>query len=110
MERDQQRMALAEENMKRMLEKVDKETKVVEKAVEELKQAQADMESDSMGKLISLKSGGIIKQATFVGALLFTIRSVGDGLLLMGGDASHMMPLVIQGAIALVCLAAFLFL
>ena len=72
--------------------------------------AQAEIDSDAVGQLAGLKSGGIIKQATLVGALLFTIRSVTEGVLFMGGDSSHMMPAAIQGAIAVVCLVAFLFL
>lgn len=110
MEDDEKRLAMAEDNMKKMLAKVDKETREVEKAVAELKAAQAEIDSDAVGQLAGLKSGGIIKQATLVGALLFTIRSVTEGVLFMGGDSSHMMPAAIQGAIAVVCLVAFLFL
>ena len=96
--------------MKKMLAKVDQETKEVEKAIEELKQAQAAMDSDTVGQLAGLKSGGIVKQATLVGALLFSIRAFTDGVLFMGGDSSHMMPAAVQAVIALACFAAFMFL
>lgn len=96
--------------MKKMLEKVNQETKNVEAAIEDLKKAQSEMEGGVDDKLISLKSGGIVKQATLVGALLFSLRSVAEGVAYLGGDATHLMPAVIQAAIAVVCVVAFVFL
>lgn len=107
---EQERLAAAERNMKKMLEKVNQETRNVEMAIEDLKKVQADMEGGVDDQLMSLKSGGIVKQATLVGTLLFSLRSFVEGVSYLAGDATHLMPAVIQGAIAVVCLIAFIFL
>ena len=107
---DQQRLAAAENNMRKMLERVNQETRNVESAIEDLKQAQVELEGGVDDKLSDLRSGGIVKQATLVGTLLFSLRSVVEGIAYLGGDATHLMPAVIQGAIAVVCLIAFIFL
>jgi ribosomal protein S20 len=109
-EENQQRLAMAETSMRKMLVSVNKETKNVEEAIEDLKQVQMDSEGGVDSQLIDLKSGGVVKQATLVGALLFSLRSVADGVAYMGGDATHLMPAEIQAAIAVACLVAFLFL
>jgi hypothetical protein len=95
--------------MRKMLDKVNQETRNVESAIEDLKKAQIDTEGVG-DQLVSLKSGGIVKQGTLVGTLLFTFRSVVEGTAYLAGDTTHLMPAVIQGAIAVVCLIAFLFL
>lgn len=110
MEEDEKRLAIAQENMKAMLAKVNEETKNVQEAVEELQRAQEDIDSGVVGQLSSLKSGGLVKQATLVGTVLFTLRSAVDGLALLGGDQSHLMPAIVQAAIAVACLVAFIFL
>ena len=110
MEEDERRLAMAEANMQKMLDKVNQETKEVEKAIEELKEAQAELDSDAVGQLAGLKSGGIVKQATLVGTLLFSVRALTEGVLFFGGDSSHLMPAALQAGIAVVCLVAFLFL
>jgi len=107
---EQERLAAAERNMKKMLEKVNQETRNVEMAIEDLKKVQADMEGGVDDQLMSLKSGGIVKQATLVGTLLFSLRSFVEGVAYLAGDATHLMPALIQGAIAVVCLIAFIFL
>jgi hypothetical protein len=109
-EENQQRLATAENSMRKMLASVNQETKNVEEAIEDLKQVQVDSEGGVDSQLIDLKSGGVVKQATLVGALLFSLRSVAEGVAYMGGDASHLMPAEIQAAIAVACLVAFLFL
>lgn len=109
-EEDQQRLAIAEDNMKKMLAKVNEETKNVEAAIEDLKKAQAETESGLENQLSGLKSGGIVKQATLVGTLLFSLRSAAEGVAYLGGDASHLLPAIVQAAIAVVCLVAFFFL
>jgi len=110
MNEEQERLAAAERTMKKMLEKVNQETKNVETAIEDLKKAQAEMEGGVDDKLISLKAAGIVKQATLVGTLLFSLRSAAEGIAYLGGDATHLMPAVIQGVVAIICLVAFLFL
>lgn len=106
---DEERLAAAESNMKKMLAKVNVETKNVEQAIEDLRTAQEESESGVDNQLLDLKSGGLVKQATLVGTLLFSLRSVVDGIAFLSGDPSHLLPAIIQGGIALVCLAVFIF-
>lgn len=106
---DEERLAAAEANMKKMLQKVNDETKNVEAAIEDLKRAQEEMGGGVDGQLLDLKSGGIIKQATLVGSLLFSFRSLVDGIAFLGGDTSHLVPAIAQGGIALVCVALLVF-
>lgn len=110
MDDEQERLDTAEKNMKKMLEKVNEETRNVEAAIEDLKNAQGKMEGGVDDKLISLKSGGVIKQATLVGTLLFSLRSVVEAVAYLGGDTTYLMPALVQGAVAVACLVAFLFL
>jgi hypothetical protein len=110
MDVEQERLAAAEATMRKLLEKVNKETKNVETAIEDLRKAQIDTEGGVDDKLMSLKSGGIVKQATLVGTLLFSLRSFVEGVAYLGGDTTHLLPATVQGAIAIVCLIAFLFL
>ena len=105
---DQQRLEAAEANMRKMLERVNEETKNVESAIADLKQAQADMDGGVDDQLNSLKSGGLVKQATLVGTLLFTLRAGTDAVLFVGGDSSHLMPAGVQAVIAVVCFVAFM--
>lgn len=105
---EQERLAAAEDNMRKMLDKVNQEAKNVEAAIEDLKRAQLEMEGGVDDKLMSLKSGGIIKQATLVGTLLFSLRSFVEGVAYLGGDATHLMPAVLQGVVAVVCFIVFL--
>eukprot|EP00980_Cylindrotheca_fusiformis_P012721 scaffold3108_cov152-Cylindrotheca_fusiformis.AAC.12 len=109
MREDEQRLAQAETNMRKMLAKVNAETKNVESAIEDLKNAQAESEGSVDGRLIDLKSGGLVKQATLVGTLLFSIRSIIEGIAFLSGDPTHLLPAVIQGGIALLCLAVLIF-
>jgi hypothetical protein len=109
-EQDQQRLATADGNMRKMLARVNAETKNVESAIGDLKKAQEDSEGGVETQLSGLKSGGIVKQATLVGTLLFSFRSATEGIAYLSGDASHFLPAVVQAAIAVVCLVAFLFL
>lgn len=101
------RMERAQNSMVRMLDGVNKETVEVEKAVEELKQAQEDLEADPIMKLIS---GDIFKQGAVAGAILFSIRSSAETVALVGGGgAAHATAALIQGAIALACIAYLFF-
>ena len=104
---NQERLAAAEENMRKMLVKVNQETRNVEAAIEDLKRAQVDLQGGVDDKLMSLKRGGFAKQATLVGALLFGLRSIVESFAFVGGDPTHMIPAMLQGAIAVVCFLAF---
>lgn len=110
MEEDQQRLNMAEKSMKKMLAKVSAETKVVEEAIKDLEEAQASIDKDAVGQLVGLKSGGLVKQGAIVGALLFSVRSFAEGIGFFAGDSSHLLPAILQAAIAVVCLVAFRFL
>ncbi|KAL3921649.1 MAG: hypothetical protein SGILL_002638 [Bacillariaceae sp.] len=105
---DEQRLAMADENMKKMLARVNKETQNVEDAIEDLKRAQIESEGAIDGQLSNLKSGGLVKQATLAGALLFTLRAGVDTIGFVGGDPSHAFPALLQGALAIVCIIAFI--
>lgn len=107
---EQERLAVAEANMRKMLDKVNQETKNVESAIQDLKQAQVDMEGGVDDQLISLKSGGIVKQAALVGSLLFSFRSLVEGSVYLAGDPTHLMPATLQAVIAIVCVIGFIFL
>jgi hypothetical protein len=101
-----QRLARAESSMVTMLERVNKETAAVEKAVQDLQQAQMDMATKkSSDPVVKLRQGGIPKQAALVGLLLFSFRSIADSIAAMGDStgSGDMTAALIQGAIALAC-------
>lgn len=104
------RMDFAQGNMKKMLKRVNEESKNVEDAIEDLKLAQAETEGGIDSQLVDLKSGGLVKQAALTGALLFTFRSGVETIAFIGGDPSHALPALIQGAIAIACIVGFIFL
>lgn len=104
---NQERLAVAEENMRRMLVKVNQETKNVESAIEDLKRAQVDLQGGIDDELMNLKRAGFAKQATLVGGSLFALRSIVEGFAFIGGDATHFTPAMLQGTIALACFVAF---
>eukprot|EP00536_Pseudo-nitzschia_multiseries_P004509 jgi/Psemu1/188265/e_gw1.75.40.1 len=106
----EKRMELAQGNMKKMLDRVNAETQNVEDAIEGLKRAQAESEGGIDSQLVDLKSGGLVKQAALTGALLFTFRSGVETIAFVGGDPSHALPALIQGAIAVACIVGFIFL
>ena len=96
--------------MKKMLTRVNAETKNVEVAIEDLKRAQEDTEGGIDTQLVDLKSGGLVKQAALAGALLFTFRGGAEAIGFIGGDPSHALPALIQGALAILCIVGFIFL
>lgn len=106
----EKRMEVAQSNMKKMLERVNAETKAVEDAVEDLKQAQAASDGGIESQLVDLKSGGIVKQAFLAGGLLFTLRSGVETVAFLAGDPSHVLPALLQGVLAIICIAGFVFL
>ena len=100
-----ERLANAEAAMASMLERVNSETAQVEKAVEDLKTAQAEMDNDP---LVKLKQGGIPKQAALAGFLLFTFRSIGDTIAAFT-DENLLAGALVQGGIALAFAAVYFF-
>ena len=105
MKEDHYRLNQAEESMVKMIDRVNRESQEVERAVDELKKAQANMSQDP---LLLIANGGIVKQAALAGALLFTTRSVVDAVAMMTGDSTHAVAALVQGAIALACVAYLL--
>lgn len=110
MEEEEQRLVAAQANMQKMLSRVNKETQNVEKAIEDLRKAQIESEGSLDGQLSDLKSGGLIKQATLAGTLLFTFRAGIETVAFLTGDMSHAMPALLQGALAIMCMVGFFFL
>lgn len=110
MEEEEQRLVAAQANMQKMLSRVNKETQNVEKAIEDLRKAQIESEGSLDGQLSDLKSGGLIKQATLAGTLLFTFRAGIEIVAFLTGDMSHAMPALLQGALAITCMVGFFFL
>jgi len=108
-EEDEKRLEIAQDNMKKMINRVNEESRNVEKAMEELKRAQEESERGLDSQLVDLKRGGIIKQAILVGAILFTFRSGAETIGFLGGDLSHAVPALIQGALAIICIVGFIF-
>jgi hypothetical protein len=103
-------MEIAQGNVKKMLTKVNAETKAVSDAIEDLKKAQLDSEGGIDSQLVGLKSGGLVKQAALAGGLLFTLRSGAETIAFLAGDPSHALPALIQGALAIACIVGFVFL
>lgn len=100
----ERRLADAEEGVSRLMDKVARETSEVADAVEELKAAQTKLNSNPLSKFAGLKEEGIAKQASFVGLLLFSLRSVTDLVQISGPNGeSHLVAAGIQGVIALAC-------
>ncbi|CAJ1959407.1 unnamed protein product [Cylindrotheca closterium] len=106
---DEERLAAADANMKKMLAKVNVEAKNVEEAINDLRAAQQEIDGGMDSQLIDLKKGGLLKQSILVGALLFSLRAVSDGIAFASGDSTHLLPALIQGGIALLCLAILIF-
>ena len=106
MRSDQTRMNQAEDSMVKMIGKVNRETAEVERAVEDLRKAQYAMESDPIMQMLT---GGLVKQSALAGTILFTLRSGADAISMFGGDATHIAPALIQGALALACAAYVVF-
>mmetsp|Transcript_36044 Transcript_36044/g.61477 ORF Transcript_36044/g.61477 Transcript_36044/m.61477 type:complete len:400 (-) Transcript_36044:177-1376(-) len=114
LESEKQRISEAEASVTRLIQKVAKETDEVQKAMVdlELAKSQAGGEGGS-GSIedtaIDLKKGGLIKQASLVGLLLFGSRAFTETILVLGspyGD-EHFVPAILQAVIALACAAYF---
>jgi hypothetical protein len=103
-EADRARMQQAEQQMQLMINRVQQETVNVQQAVQDLQQAQAQLELDP---LVQLRKGGIVKQGALAGLVLFTVRSIIDTVGAFSDEA--LLPAaILQGFIAMVCAAIFL--
>ena len=106
----EQRLADAEQSVSRLMNTVSKETAEVEKALADLERERAKLDSSPLTKIAGLKEGGIVKQMSFVGLVLFSLRTVTEVLQIAGPyGESHAAAAAIQGVIALACGAYFLF-
>ena len=100
---DAKRLAVAENAMQDKLELVNKEAQEVAKAVADLEEAKKGLD-DNM--LLKLREGGIPKQLSLVGLLLFSVRSILDTVASFS-DETHFSAALIQGGLAVVCAIAF---
>jgi len=106
---NEERIAIAEDNMRKVLDRVNDESKAVEGAIEDLKRAQEEASGDET--LTDLRSGGIVKQAALVGTLLFTVRGLGETVAFTTGmGESHLIPAIVQSVLAVVCIIILKFL
>jgi hypothetical protein len=100
-----QRLLAAEASMQTILQKVTVETNQVERAVVDLKAAQAQVDNDVISKL---RRGGLPKQAALAGTILFAVRSLVDSVTAVTtDDATALSTALVQGAIAIVCAILF---
>lgn len=111
LESERQRISEAEESVTRLIQKVARETDEVQRAMEELDHAknQVSGQGGIEDTALDLKKGGLIKQASLVGTLLFGSRAITELILVLGspyGD-EHFIPAVVQAIIALACAAYF---
>lgn len=99
------RFANAERGMELMLDCVREEKVQVERAMADLQSANDKLDQSLVSRL---QKGGLPKQASFVGFLLFAVRSLSDSVtLLVSGDESYLAAALIQGIVAFVCAAVF---
>jgi hypothetical protein len=112
LESEKQRISEAEESVTRLIRKVARELEEVQKAMEglELAKNQASGDGGSIeDTALGLKKGGVIKQASLVGGLLFGSRAITETILVLSspyGD-EHFLPAISQALIALACAAYF---
>jgi hypothetical protein len=113
---EKQRISEADESVSRMIRAVASRTNDVQKAMEELELAknQASGGKGGSGSIeetaLTLKKGGIIKQASLVGGLLFGSRAFTETILVLNSPygEEHFLPALAQLFIALACAAYFL--
>jgi len=100
----EQRLVDAEQSVSRLMNTVSKETTEVERALADLELERAKFDSSPLAKMAGLKEGGIVKQMSFVGLVLFSLRTVTEILQIAGPNGeSHATAAAIQGVIALAC-------
>jgi len=114
-ESEKQRLSEAEESVSRLIQTVAARTNEVQDAMEELERAK-DEAGDGSGSgiektALDLKQGGLIKQASLVGGLLFGSRAFTETILVLGSSngGDHVVSAIAQAAIALVCVGYFFF-
>lgn len=113
---EKQRISEADESVSRMIRAVASRTDDVQKAMEELELAknQASGGKGGSGSIeetaLTLKKGGIIKQASLVGGLLFGSRAFTETILVLNSQygEEHFIPALAQLFIALACATYFL--
>jgi len=102
------RLKDAEQSVSRLMNTVSKETSEVERALADLERERSKLDSSPLAKIAGLKEGGIVKQMSFVGLVLFSLRTVTEILQIAGPNGeSHATAAAIQGVIALACGAYF---
>eukprot|EP00577_Skeletonema_sp_RCC1716_P001231 CAMPEP_0113430516 /NCGR_PEP_ID=MMETSP0013_2-20120614/33052_1 /TAXON_ID=2843 ORGANISM="Skeletonema costatum, Strain 1716" /NCGR_SAMPLE_ID=MMETSP0013_2 /ASSEMBLY_ACC=CAM_ASM_000158 /LENGTH=375 /DNA_ID=CAMNT_0000319365 /DNA_START=197 /DNA_END=1323 /DNA_ORIENTATION=- /assembly_acc=CAM_ASM_000158 len=108
-ESEKQRLSEAEESVSRLIQTVAARTNEVQDAMEELERAKDEAGDGSGGGIektaLDLKQGGLIKQASLVGGLLFGSRAFTETILVLGSSngGDHVVSAIAQAAIALVC-------
>ncbi|KAL7428629.1 hypothetical protein ACHAXM_002683 [Skeletonema potamos] len=106
-ESEKQRLSEAEESVSRLIQTVAARTDEVQKAMEELERAKNEAGDGSGGGIektaLALKQGGLIKQASLVGGLLFGSRAFTETILVLGSPngGDHVLAAIAQAAIAL---------
>lgn len=114
-ESEKQRLSEAEESVSRLIQTVAARTNEVQEAMEELERAKDEAGDGSGGGIektaLDLKQGGLIKQASLVGGLLFGSRAFTETILVLGSSngGDHVVSAIAQAAIALVCVGYFFF-
>ncbi|KAL7449719.1 hypothetical protein ACHAWC_001755 [Mediolabrus comicus] len=105
-ESEKQRLTEAEESVSRLIQTVAARTDEVQKAMEELERRRG---SSIEKTALDLKQGGLIKQASLIGGLLFGSRALTETILVLGSSngGDHMVSALVQAAIALACAAYF---
>lgn len=106
LQEEEARLIVAAGSVTRLVDKVKEETMEVQKAVDELKDAQEKMGDDPLSQAAELKKAGIVRQSALVGALLFSFRSIGELIAVAqaSGDVEgHGAAAAIQAFIALAC-------
>ena len=105
---NEERLKDAEQSVSRLMNTVSKETSEVERALADLERERSKLDSSPLAKIAGLKEGGIVKQMSFVGLVLFSLRTVTEILQIAGPNGeSHATAAAIQGVIALACGAYF---
>ena len=104
------RLAEAQESAAQLIKKVAEEKESVQKAMDDLERVKREASMNSLeDNFLSLKKGGIAKQAAFVAMALLGSRAVTETILVVGSSngGDHIMPAILQGTVALACGAYF---
>lgn len=111
LQEEEAKLRVAENSVSKLVEQVKRETMEVENATKELELIQSQIGEDPLMQAVDLKKSGLVKQGAFVGAVLFTLRSIGDLAMVSEPDGvEHATAAAIQGFIAVACAAYLKFL